>query len=138
MEDATYFANVLRSRECSVCGTDRKASVVLSQRTCEVCDTPLDDGHTLIAIAKGAAKAVCSMPCLEVVLNEGLAGGEACPGCGSPWSGAVPHACTCRTCAKDLAFPGGYVGLWEGGRLVTFCGVPCLEMHEDRVNPFCG
>ncbi len=138
MEDATYFANVLRSRECSVCGADRKAAVVLARPECAVCGTTLDDGRALIAIAKGAAKGVCSMPCLDVVLNEGLVGGDACPGCGSPWTQAAPHARTCRTCAKELSFAEGYVGLWEGGRLVTFCGVACLEMHEDRVNPFCG
>ena len=138
MEDATYFANVLRSRECSVCGTDRKASAVLARPICAVCGTTLDDGHALLAIAKGAAKAVCSMSCLEVVLKEGLAGGTACPGCGTEWSAAGPHARTCRTCAKPLSFEEGYVGLWEGGRLATFCGLPCLEMHEGRVNPFCG
>ncbi len=138
MEDATYFANVLRGRECSVCGADRKAAVVLARTGCAVCDTPLDDGRALMAIAKGAAKVACSMPCLEVVLNEGLAGGDACPGCGSPWSEAAPHPRSCRTCAKELSFADGYVGLWEGGRIVTFCGIACLEMHEDRVNPFCG
>ncbi len=138
MEDATYFANVLRSRECSVCGADRKASVVLALPMCAVCGTTLDDGHALLAIAKGAAKGVCSRPCLDVVLNEGLVGGAACPGCGSPWASASPHARSCRTCAKGLSFDDGYVGLWEGGRLVTFCGTACLEMHEDRVNPFCG
>ena len=138
MEDATYFANVLRSRECSVCGTDRKASAVLADPRCAVCGTTLDDGHALLPIARGAAKAACSMPCLEAVRNEGPAGGDLCPGCGDPWSAAAPHPRTCRTCAKDLAFADGYVGLWQGGRLVTFCGVPCLEMHEDRVNPFCG
>ncbi len=138
MEDATYFANVLRSRECSVCGTDRKASAVLADPRCTVCGTTLDDGHALLAIAQGAAKAACSMACLEVVLNEGLAGGDSCPACGTPWSAAAPHPRTCRTCAKDLSFDDGYVGVWQGGRLQTFCGVPCLEMHEDRVNPFCG
>ncbi len=138
MEDSVYYANVLRSRECSVCGTDRKASAVLVANLCAVCSTPLDDGHALVAIAQGGSKAVCSYPCLEVVLTEGLAGGAACPACGTPWAEAVPHLRTCRTCAKDLAFAEGYVGLWQGGRLLTFCGLPCLEMHDARVNPFCG
>ncbi len=138
MEDAVYYANVLRSRECAVCGTDRKAAAVLSVTECAVCRTILDDGHAILAIATGAAKAVCSYPCLEVVVGEGLAGGTACPACGSPWSAAAPHARTCRTCAKDLPFDAGYVGLWEGGRVLTFCGLPCLEMHDARVNPFCG
>lgn len=138
MEDATYFANVLRSRECSVCGADRKASVILASPNCAVCGTTLDDGHALLGIAKGAAKAVCSPTCLEVVLNEGLAGGTSCPGCGNPWSAAAPRPRTCRTCAKDVRFDEGYLGLWQGGRLATFCGVACLQMHEDRVNPFCG
>ena len=138
MEDATYFANVLRSRECAVCGADRKASTVLASPNCAVCGTTLDDGHALLAIARGAAKPICSMPCLEVVWNEGLAGGAACPGCGTEWSSAAPHPRACRTCAKSLAFDDGYVGLWEGGRVATFCGAACLEMHEDRVNPFCG
>ena len=138
MEDATYFANVLRGRECPVCGADRRASSVLANPLCAVCDTRLDDGHAFLAVARGAAKAVCSRPCLDVVLSEGLAGGESCPGCGTAWPAASPHARTCRTCAKALSLDDGYVGLWEGGRVVTFCGVPCLEMHEDRVNPFCG
>lgn len=138
MEDAVYYANVLRPRECAVCGADRKAATVLAVPTCAVCSTTLDDGHAILAIGKGAAKAVCSYPCLEVVLGEGLAGGDACPGCGSPWSEAAPHPRTCRTCAKELAFDAGYVGLWQGGRLLTFCGLPCLEMHDARVNPFCG
>ncbi len=138
MEDATYYANILRSRECSVCGTDRRASVVLASNTCAVCGTTLDDGRALLGIAKGAAKAVCSMACLEVVLSEGLVGGATCPGCGTPWPAAAPHGTTCRTCAKTLSFADGYLGLWQGGRVTTFCGLPCLEMHEDRVNPFCG
>ncbi len=138
MEDAVYYANVLRPRECAVCGTDRKASVVLASMRCAVCDAGLDDGHAVLAIAKGAAKAVCSYPCLEVVLNEGLVDGAGCPACGTPWSGASPHARTCRTCAKALSFDSGYVGLWQGGLLLTFCGLKCLEMHDARVNPFCG
>ncbi len=138
MEDAVYYANVLRSRECAVCGTDRKASVVLSANRCAVCDAILDDGHAVLAIAKGAAKAVCSYPCLEVVLNEGLAGGEACPACGTLWSAAAPHARACRSCAKALSFDDGYIGLWQGGRVLPFCGLPCLEMHDARVNPVCG
>lgn len=138
MEDATYFANVLRARECSVCGADRKAATVLASPNCAVCSTTLDDGHAFVAIAKGAAKPLCSFPCLEVALAEGLANGGTCPGCGSPWSAARPPPRTCRTCAKDLAFDAGYVGLWEGGRLLTFCGPTCLERHEARANPFCG
>ncbi len=138
MEDSIYFANVLRSRECVVCGADRKASTVLAFTACAVCDRPLDDGHALLAIARGGAKAVCSYPCVEVVLNEGLAGGTDCPGCGSPWMGAAPHPRACRTCAKPLSFDEGYVGLWQGGRVLTFCGLPCLENHDARVNPFCG
>ncbi len=138
MEDATYFANVLRSRACAVCGTDRKATSVLASPICAVCHATLDDGHAILAIAKGAAKGVCSLPCLEVVLQEGLAGGTICPACGSPWSAAAPIPRTCRTCAKALAFDAGYIGLWEGGRVVTFCGAACLEMHDTRMNPFCG
>jgi hypothetical protein len=138
MEDAVYFANVLRSRECAVCGADRKASAVLAIPRCAVCDTTLDDGHAFLAIGRGAAKALCSYPCLEVVLAEGLAGGVACPACGTPWSAAAPHERACRSCAKALPFDEGYVGLWQGGRVLTFCGVPCLEMHDARVNPFCG
>lgn len=138
MEDSVYFANVLRSRECAVCGADRKAASVLSVTECAVCRTTLDDGHAIVAIAKGAAKAVCSYACLEVVQNEGLAGGTLCPACGTEWSEAAPHARACRTCAKPLAFDTGYVGLWQGGRVLTFCGLACLEMHDARVNPFCG
>ncbi len=138
MEDSVYYANVLRSRECAVCGTDRKASAVLYVNACAVCRTPLDDGHALLAIARGGAKAACSYPCLDVVLNEGLAGGPSCPACGTPWGEAAPPPRTCRTCAKDLTYDAGYVGLWQGGRVLTFCGVPCLEMHDARVNPFCG
>ncbi len=138
MEDAVYYANVLRSRECAVCGTDRKASAVLVVQACAVCDTPLDDGHALLALAKGGAKAVCSYPCLDVVLHEGLADVGACPACGTPWTEAAPHARTCRSCAKDLSLDPGYVGLWQGGRVLTFCGLACLEMHDARVNPFCG
>jgi hypothetical protein len=138
MEDAVYFANILRSRECTVCGADRKAASVLAITRCAVCATGLDDGHAFVAIGKGAGKAVCSYPCLDVVLNEGLAGGTLCPGCGSDWSAAAPHPRACRTCAKALSFDDGYVGLWQGGRVLTFCGVPCLEMHDARVNPFCG
>ncbi len=138
MEDSVYYANILRSRECSVCGADRRAAVVLVVQACAVCRTALDDGHALLAIAKGAAKAVCSYPCLEVVLNEGLAGGTVCPACASEWSAAAPHPRSCRTCAKELSFDVGYVGLWQGGRVLTLCGMPCLEMHDARVNPFCG
>lgn len=138
MEDAVYYANVLRSRECPVCGTDRKAATVLAVTRCAVCDSALDDGHAILAIGKGASKAVCSYPCLEVTLQEGLAGGEACPACATPWSAAAPHERACRTCAKPLSLSDGYVGLWEGGRLLTFCGLSCLEMHDARVNPFCG
>ena len=138
MEDSVYFANILRSRECTVCGADRKAASILAIPTCAVCATGLDDGHAFVAIGKGAGKGVCSYPCLDVVLNEGLAGGALCPGCGSDWSAAAPHPRACRKCAKPLSFDNGYVGLWQGGRLLTFCGVPCLEMHDARVNPFCG
>ncbi len=138
MEDSAYFANILRSRECAVCGADRRATVVLAENGCAVCGTTMDDGHAILAIARGAAKPVCSYACLEVVLQEGLAGGAACPACGSEWSAAAPPARTCRTCAKDLAFDPGYVGLWQGGRLLAFCGLACLEMHDERVNPFCG
>ncbi len=138
MEDAVYFANVLRSRECAVCGADRKAASVLATTACAVCGTGLDDGHAILAIATGAAKALCSYACLEVVLAEGLVGGTACPACGTPWSEAAPHARSCRTCAHELRLDAGYVGLWQGGRLLTFCGLACLEVHDQRVNPFCG
>ncbi len=138
MEDAVYFANILRSRECAVCGTDRKASLSLAAASCAVCHAPVDSARALLAIGKGAAKAVCSIPCLEVALQEGLAGGDACPACGSPWAAAAPHPRTCRTCAKALAFEAGYVGRFDTGRLHTFCSTACLEMHEARVNPFCG
>ncbi len=138
MEDAVYYANVLRPRECAVCGADRKASATLASTRCAVCRTTLDDGHAILAVAVGGAKAVCSYPCLEVVLSEGLAGGTACPACDSDWAAAAPHPRTCRTCAKEVTFDAGYVGLWQGGRLLTFCGLACLEMHDARVNPFCG
>ncbi len=138
MEDAVYYANVLRSRECPVCGADRRAAVVLAVTDCSVCHGSLDDGHAILAIAKGAAKPVCSYACLDVVLNEGLTGGTMCPACGTDWSRASPHPRTCRSCARDLGFEGGYVGLWQGGLLLTFCGLACLEMHDARVNPFCG
>ena len=138
MEDAVYFANVLRSRECAVCGTDRRASSVLALSACAVCGTSLDDAHALLAVAKSAAKAVCSYPCLEVVLNEGLAGGAACPGCGTPWAEAAPPPRTCRTCAQELSFADGYVGLWQGGRVLTSSAIPCLTNHDPRANPFCG
>src|SRR5512136_3201768 len=111
MEDSAYYANILRTRECAVCGADRKAVSVLASNECAVCKTTLDDGHAILAIAKGGAKPLCSYACLEVVLNEGLAGGTACPACDSSWSDASPHARTCRSCAKDLAFEAGYVGL---------------------------
>ncbi len=138
MEDAVYFANVLRGRECVVCGADRKASASLAAGACDVCHGTLDQGRGLLGIAKGAAKAVCSPACLEVVFQEGLVGGDACPACGSPWSDAAPHARTCRTCAQELSFDAGYVGRFDGGRLVTFCTPRCLALHEARVNPFCG
>lgn len=138
MEDAVYYANILRSRECSVCGADRMAASVLVVPTCAVCTRALDDGHAILALAKGAAKAVCSYPCLEVVLSEGLAGGMTCPACGSDWSAATPHSRACRTCAKGLSFDDGFVALWRGGRVLTFCGPACLELHDARVNPFCG
>ncbi|MEK6986869.1 MAG: hypothetical protein AABX97_02100 [Candidatus Thermoplasmatota archaeon] len=138
MEDAVYFANILRSRECAVCGADRMVSPSLAGTDCSVCHGPVDSAHALLAIAKGAAKVACAIPCLEVVLQEGLVGGDACPACGSPWGTAAPHPRTCRTCAKALAFDAGYLGLFEVGRLRTFCSTACLEMHEARVNPFCG
>jgi hypothetical protein len=98
----------------------------------------VDSDHALIAIAKGAAKALCSIPCVEVALQEGLVAGETCPVCDSFWSSANPHARSCRTCAKVLALDAGYVGLFEAGRLQTFCSTACVEMHEARANPFCG
>ncbi len=137
MEDAVYFANVLRGRECAVCGADRKASASLAWGACTVCHGTLGPGRAYLGIAKAAAKPVCSLPCLEVVLKEGLVGGDVCPACASPWS-AAPHARACRTCAKDLSFDVGYVGVFEAGRLQTFCSPACLAMHDARVNPFCG
>ncbi len=121
-----------------MCGADRKAATVLAINACAVCHTTMDDGHAILAIARGAAKPACSYACLEVVLQEGLAGGTDCPGCGSEWSAAAPSARTCRSCAKEVAFDAGYVGLWQGGRLLAFCGLGCLVMHDERVNPFCG
>jgi len=138
MEDAVYFANILRGRECVVCGADRKASTALAWSTCAVCHGPLDPAKALLGIAKGAAKPVCSPACLEVVVQEGLVGGDACPACASAWSAAAPHARACRTCANALAFDAGYVGVFDAGRLVTFCSPACFELHEARVNPFCG
>ena len=101
MEDSVYYANILRSRECPVCGADRKAALVLAANRCAVCDTTLDDGHAILALGKGAAKGVCSYACLEVVLQEGLAGGVMCPASASPWSDAAPHERTCRTCGRS-------------------------------------
>ncbi len=138
MEDAMYFANVLRGRECAVCGADRKASVALAVGACAVCHAPLDAERALLGITKGAAKAVCSATCLEVALQEGLVGGDVCPACASPWSAAAPHARACRTCAKGLSFDAGYVGAFDAGRLQAFCSPACLGMHDARVNPFCG
>ena len=138
MEDSVYFTNILRSRECALCGTDRKASAVLASTTCGVCHATLDGSRALLAVGRGAARAACSKECLEVALQEGLVGGDACPACGSPWPSASVPARMCRTCAKDLSLDAGYAGLWESGRLHGFCSVACLTMHEDRVNPFCG
>jgi len=138
MEDAVYFANILRGRECVVCGTDRKASAALASAACAVCHGSLDSSRALLAIAKGAAKPACSAACLEVILQEGLVGGDACPACGSFWAAAAPHPRACRTCAKGLAFDAGYVGLFDAGRLQTFCSIACLEMQKARPNPFCG
>jgi len=138
MEDAVYFANILRSRECAVCGADRRATAELKASACAICHGSLDAGNALLGIAKGAAKALCSPTCLEVALQEGLVGGDACPACGSPWAEAAPHARACHTCSKALRFEDGYVGLWEAGRLLTFCGLACLDLYRARVNPYCG
>ena len=138
MEDSVYFANILRSRECPVCGTDRRASGILASPTCAVCRGPLDPAKAYLAIARGAARATCSKECVEVALQEGLTNGTECPACGTPWSEAAPHPRTCRTCAEGLSWDVGYLGRWDDGRLDAFCSVTCLRMHEDRANPFCG
>lgn len=138
MEDSVYYANILRTRECAVCGADRKAAGTLAAGSCAVCHGPLDPASVPLAIAQGGAKAACSDECLGVIFQEGLAGGGDCPACGSPWTEAHPPSRTCRTCAKDLCLADGYVAVWQEGRLVPFCGTACLGMHRDRVNPFCG
>ena len=138
MEDAVYFANLLRPRECAVCGADRKAVERLSTSTCSACDGSLDASRAYLVIARGSARAVDSKECLATAVADPAATRDACPACGSQWSEAAPPARACRTCAKDLPFDAGYVGVWEAGRLTAFCSVACLAMHEDRVNPFCG
>jgi len=138
MEDATYFTNILRGRECSVCGADRGARTALAIPTCAVCHGSVDASAALLAIARGAAKIVCSVECTEVAFQEGLTGGLLCPACGGAWSAPAPPPRTCRSCAKDLSFDAGYLGLWESGRILAFCGTPCFELHRARVNPFCG
>ena len=137
MEDAVYFANLLRPRECAVCGADRKAIEALSASTCSVCRGSLDPTRAYVMITSGSARAACSKECLASAVAEPLARGEACPACGSPWSEAAPTVRACRTCAKDLSWEAGYVGSWHAGRLTAFCSPACLGMHEDRANPFC-
>lgn len=138
MEDSVYFTNILRLRECAVCGTDRKASAALAVTSCAVCHGTLDTTRAYLAVARGGARAACSRECAEASIQEGLVGGDFCPACGSPWAAAAPHARTCRTCAKDLSWDAGYLGLWDAGRLHAFCSPACLTMHEERANPFCG
>ncbi len=138
MEDSVYFANILRGRECVVCGADRRATTTLAAAVCAVCHGPLNPEIALLAIARGGAKAACSPECLDVLVQEGVATADDCPACGAPWAESRPVARTCRTCAKDLRLEDGYVALWEAGRMHAFCGTACLAMHRDRVNPFCG
>ena len=137
MEDAVYFANLLRPRECAICGADRKAVGTLAASTCSVCRGPVDPDRAYLVIVRGSARAVGSKECLGSAVAEPLARGEACPACGSPWSEAAPTVRACRPCAKDLSWEAGYVGSMHAGRLTAFISPACLGMHDDRAYPFC-
>ncbi len=137
MEDAVYFANILRDRACAVCGTDRKATQVLARSECWVCGASLGSGEASLAIRRDGACPMCSDECLALVEQATPPACEACPACGTPWR--PPDAArTCRTCAAALDLEAGYVGVWAEGRLTTYCGIACLERHRALSTPFCG
>lgn len=138
MEDRLYVDNLLRERACPVCGTDRKARRSPKAETCGVCGERVTAEDAMFAIARGGARAACSMACLEKALHGGLAGPGTCPMCGSPWREAEATPRSCAICGTALAFERGYAGLWRGARLQTFCGAGCLEAYLRRANPFCG
>ena len=138
MEESTYLDNVLRERACALCAADRRRVALPIEDACAVCQERRPPEDAVFAVAVGAARRACGPACAEVLLVEDLIGGEACPLCGSRWRAARPVARHCGLCAVPLNLNDGYVGLWRGERLQTFCGPRCLEAYLRRANPFCG
>jgi len=138
MQDEGYLENVLRERACGLCGADRARRSAPAEARCAVCKGELPRQDVLFGIGVGAARAACSLACLEVLVQEGLVGGSACPLCGTSWDRRRPTPRSCALCATPLGPEGGCVGLWRGGRVQAFCGPQCLEAYLRRANPFCG
>ena len=139
MEDAVYMANLLRVRECSLCGADRKASPILVRSACWVCGASLDDGEEIFLAVHGSGSTpVCSDLCFASLTQEPAVASASCAVCGSPWRDAVLVARSCRACAAGIDPVRGYVVLFQGGRVTPFCSLPCLDLHRARANPFCG
>ena len=134
-----YMANLLRMRECPLCGADRKAATVLVRSACWVCGAALDEREEiLIAVRESGATPLCSDVCLASFLQAPIVASAACAVCGSPWRDAVLIARSCRGCASDLDHARGYVVAFQGGRATPFCGIVCVDRHFATANPFCG
>jgi len=138
MEESGYLANILRDRGCPLCGTDRQRVVSPRAGTCGVCHEYLGPEDVLFAAGTRGSHAACSLACLEVLLQEGLADGGTCPLCGSPWPPRPRGEGACGTCASPLRPDAGVAALWRGGRIQRFCGPACVEAYLRRANPFCG
>jgi hypothetical protein len=138
MEDLLHRRNVLAERACPVCGTDRFRDRRKVAPTCAVCGASVVADEAFVRVHVLGAKAACSIACLKGIPEKGGPEALACPWCHARWPGAEVPARSCLGCAVLLRPEAGYVGLVRGGRIRTFCDVPCLTSHLGRTNPFCG